>query len=199
MLAAVAHDLRTPLTSLRLRSETAPRKDAMVADIERMERMIQQFLHFVSGARTSAEFREVNLSEAVEMIVEEAAATGLPVTCRPSSPIFVKADPLGLRRMLDNLLDNACRYGKQAVVEVRKEAEFAVVMVADQGPGLPAEELEKVFQPFYRPDNARSAATGGSGLGLSIVRAIARAHGGDALLVELPAGGLEAQIRIPSL
>jgi signal transduction histidine kinase len=201
MLAAVAHDLRTPLTALRVRTEAAPEaaRDAMNCDIDRMEAMISQFLHFVSGAGEKTEPQIIDLADLVATVIAEAAEAGLAVSHAAQAELLVKADPLELRRMLRNLIDNAVRFGASAQVMLHQARIEAVIVVIDEGPGLPEEELERVFQPFYRPDDARNSATGGAGLGLAIVRTIARAHRGEALLRNRLGGGLEAEVRLPVL
>jgi two-component system OmpR family sensor kinase len=198
MLAAVAHDLRTPLTALRIRSERAKLADRgrMIADIGRMEKMIAQFLDFARLSHGDKRSGDVDFAGLVAAVVQDVAADGGLVTHRGERSLLVSGDPTSLERMVRNLIDNAVRFGKQASVDLTSEDEHAVLTVCDQGPGIPPAELTKVFQPFYRLDASRGADGGGVGLGLAIVRAIARAHGGDATLRPGPTGGLEAQVRI---
>ena len=200
MLAAVAHDLRTPLTAIRVRSEAAPpeARDAMVADIRRMEQMIAQFLSFVAGSANAPSAAEVDLRELAQAAVRHARDAGLPVAADFDGPARVRGSALDLRRMIDNLIDNAVRFAGSAELRLEADVEHLVLRVLDEGTGLEEEELERVFEPFYRPDAARNSETGGTGLGLAIVRAIARAHGGEVTLRNRTGrSGLEAEVRIP--
>ena len=200
MLAAVAHDFRTPLTALRLRCESTapPLRDRMVADIARLEAMVDQFLAFTRGAGRDRYETDVDFAQLLRSVVNEAGQEKrLVLIDAPPQGLFLRGDPLDLRRMFDNLVDNALRYGGGAEITLGADGECAVLIVADRGPGLPESELERVFQPFYRPDMSRNSETGGSGLGLAIVRAIARAHGGDATVRNRPGRGLEAEVRLP--
>ena len=105
--------------------------------------------------------------------------------------------PQALQRCLDNLIANACRYGDHVWVRVGKRAEMTEIIIDDDGPGIPKEEREKAFRPFYRVDRSRNADTGGTGLGLAIARGVARAHGGDIFLEDSPHGGLRARVSLP--
>lgn len=199
MLAAVAHDLRTPLTALRLRSEEArqPTREKMVADIGRLEQMIAQFLSFVRGAGAAAEVGEVDLGEIVSAAAASAAEAGRPVSHGALPSLKARGSAVDLRRVVENLVDNAVRFGGSAELSLEEGDGFAVLKVMDRGPGLPEQELERVFEPFYRPDASRSSETGGTGLGLAIVLAIVRAHGGEASLRNRAGGGIEAEVRLP--
>ena len=114
-----------------------------------------------------------------------------------SDRIIIDGDPLALRRLFNNLLENAVKFGRVARVRVFSDQASAVVEIDDQGPGLPLSELEQVFEPFYRREVSRSRETGGIGLGLAVVRSVARAHGGDAGLENRTGGGLTARVRLP--
>ncbi|MEI6281649.1 MAG: ATP-binding protein [Alphaproteobacteria bacterium] len=200
MIGAIAHDLRTPLTRLRFRIESAPEETRakLAADIDQMDEMISAALAFVRDASQSGGRAKVELSSLVESVVDEAAETGAKATLTESEPVIIDGDSLALRRLLTNLIDNAVKYGGGARASLHSMPGFAVVEIEDDGPGVNAEELERVFEPFYRHEPSRSRVTGGIGLGLAVVRSIARAHGGDVTLHNRPGGGLNARVMLPA-
>ena len=199
MVGAIAHDLRTPLTRLRFRLEAAPEelKGRMSADIAEMEAMISGTLAFVRDATRPAAHTRLELASLVESLADEMSETGADVVVETADRVVVEGDVMALRRLLNNLLENALKFGGAARVRVIALPAFAIVEIDDHGPGLPPEELERVFEPFYRRETSRSRDTGGIGLGLAVVRSIASAHGGDAVLENRPRGGLTARIRLP--
>jgi signal transduction histidine kinase len=199
MVGAVAHDLRTPLTRLRFRIESAPEnlQAKMVADIEQMEAMISATMAFVRDATHLAERSRLELVSLVESVADEMAETGLDVSAEIGPPVVINGDPIALRRLVNNLLDNAVKFGACARARVYRDADGAVIEVDDDGPGIPDCERERVFEPFHRGEPSRSRATGGAGLGLAVVRSVARAHGGDAALHNRAEGGLRARAHLP--
>lgn len=199
MIGAVAHDLRTPLTRLRFRAEAAPDElqAKMAADIEEMEAMISGVMAFVRDASQPAARTRLELSSLLESLADEMSETGQDVVVDQADRIVIDGDPLALRRLFNNLLGNAIKFGRQARVRVFTDERNAVVEIDDQGPGLPKSELEQVFEPFYRRESSRSRETGGIGLGLAVVRSVARAHGGDVSLENRTSGGLTARVRLP--
>jgi len=199
MVGAIAHDLRTPLTRLRFRVESAPEdlQIKMASDIAEMEAMISGTLAFVRDATRPAERTRLELSSLLESLSDEMSETGQDVVVERAERVVVDGDPVALRRLFNNLLDNALKFGRQARVRVYPSARFAVVEIDDAGKGLPGAALEKVFEPFYRAEGSRSRETGGIGLGLAVVRSIARAHGGDATLSNREGGGLTARVLLP--
>ena len=198
MVGAISHDLRTPLTRMRFKLEAAPEatKAAMLADIAQMEQMITSVLAFIRDAGAGRSRERLDLRSLVECVVDDAAQTGRDVALVEASSATVSADALGLQRLLENLLDNAVKYGRQARVSLRAQTGEALVEIVDQGPGLASGDLERVFQPFYRAELARTLDGGGVGLGLAVARSIARAHGGDVTLASAPSG-LTATVRLP--
>lgn len=199
-IAAIAHDLRTPLTRLRFRAEQAPAKvrDRMAADIEEMDALIAQAMAFVRGDRP-AELREaLDLGPLAADCARGFAETGAAVRFEGSAALPVEGDPAALRRALANLIGNAVKYAGEARVRVFAADGRAVVEVEDDGPGLGADELETVFEPFHRGERSRSRETGGAGLGLTVARQAARAHGGDVVLIRRAEGGLTARLDLPS-
>jgi two-component system OmpR family sensor kinase len=199
MIGAVAHDLRTPLTRLRFRAETAPEelRAKMAADIEEMEAMISGTMAFVRDASQPAARTRLELSSLLESLADEMSETDRDVTVEQADRLVIDGDPLALRRLFNNLLDNAVKFGRRARVRVFADPVHAVVEIDDEGPGLPETALEQVFEPFYRRESSRSRETGGIGLGLAVARSVARAHGGDVGLENRAGGGLTARVRLP--
>lgn len=198
MIGAITHDLYTPLQRLAFRLEAAPSdlRTKASADIAEMEAMLNATMAFVRDA-TRTERCRLELTSIVESVVDNMAETGAAVEMEPSPSILIQGDPVAVRNLVSNLIVNAVKYGVSATARVFPENSFAVVEIDDQGPGLPIEELGRVFEPFYRVERSRSRETGGVGLGLSVVRSIALAHGGNVDLINLPEGGLRARATLP--
>ena len=197
MLAGVSHDLRTPLTRLKLTLAMLPDRDdlrqdvgEMTADVEEMERMIAGYLSFARGEREE-QAQAVDLSALLEEVAAGLRRTGASVEMQvpPSLVLPLRAD--AMRRAITNLVGNACRHARHVVVSAETLARAILVNVDDDGPGIPADRRESVFRAF------ESDARGGTGLGLTIARDIVRAHGGDIQLDDSPLGGLRAQVRLP--
>jgi len=199
MVGAIAHDLRTPLTRLRFRIEGLPddQKAKMSADIDQMEEMISAALTFVRDASQPGERTPLELSSLLESLCDEMAETGASTQVESGEKVVLEGDPMALRRLFSNLLENAVKFGGRARARVFREAANAVVEIEDDGPGIPPSDREKVFEPFYRREPSRSRQTGGIGLGLAVVRSIARGHGGDVDLVNRAGGGLTARVQLP--
>ena len=199
MVGAIAHDLRTPLTRLKFRIEAAPDdiRPKLAADIDQMEAMIAATLGFVRDSQRPAERTKLELSSLLESVMDEAAETGGEATVERSEKVIVEGDPVALKRLVSNLVDNALKYGGAARGRVYVEEGMVIIEVDDDGPGVPPGELERVFEPFYRGEPSRNRETGGIGLGLAVVRSVARAHGGDAELINRDGGGLTARVRLP--
>ncbi|MBE7219054.1 MAG: HAMP domain-containing protein, partial [Caulobacteraceae bacterium] len=199
MVGAISHDLRTPLARMRFRMERAAPdlKRPMLHDIAQMEEMISSVLVFIREASEPSVRERVDLRSILECVVDDAALLGGDAALEGGQPLSVEVDALGVQRVLANLVDNALKYGARAAVRLYVEGGDAVAEVADAGPGLPAEELERVFQPFYRAEASRTLNAGGIGLGLAVSRSIARSHGGDVRLKPGDAEGVVAQLRLP--
>ncbi len=200
LLAAVSHDLRTPITRLRLRAE-ALEDPALKAKFERdladMEAMVSATLAFMRAGADREAVAPVDIMALLESIQADMAELGHEVHISGDTSIPYRGQPLALKRALVNLIDNAVKYGQRAQVRVEDDSSMLRIVVADNGPGLPPAELEKVFEPFYRLEGSRSRDSGGVGLGLAIARSIVRAHGGDLSLRNRTAGGLEAVLSLP--
>jgi signal transduction histidine kinase len=200
ILAAVSHDLKTPITRLRLRTELlddSPLREKFQADLDDMQRMAQTSLDFLRGGEDSEPVAALDLNALLESLQEDAEDAGREVRITGAACQPLRCRPLALKRCLTNLVDNALNYGQRAEITVTDAPARLTLVVRDHGPGIPAAELEKVFEPFYRLEGSRSRDTGGTGLGLSIARNIARAHGGELTLRNHPQGGLEAVLELP--
>jgi len=199
MVAAIAHDLRTPLTRLRFRIEAAPEelRAKLAADIDEMDEMISGTLAFVQDATRPVERTKLEVSSLVETVMDEAAETGANAAVERAERAVVDGDPIALKRLVTNLVDNALKFGSSARGRVFAEAGMAVLEVDDDGPGVPEGEIERAFEPFQRLEGSRSRETGGAGLGLAVVRAIARGHGGEVTLQNRAEGGLRARVTLP--
>lgn len=199
MLGAIAHDLRTPLTRLAFRLEALDEGDRenLAADVREMEAMVQSTLGLARADSQPVERQRLELGSLVEKAAEDLAVTGRKVRAEALDVLIVDGDPIGLRRLFTNLLDNAETYGKTARARAWREGDMAVVDVLDEGPGLPPGEEERVFEPFYRVERSRNRGTGGTGLGLSVARSIARLHGGDVVLTNREGQGLRARVTLP--
>jgi signal transduction histidine kinase len=200
MLAAMSHDLKTPITRMRLRTDLLD-DEALRAkfakDLGEMESMVAQTLDFMRDASAAEPVQRVNFMALLESLQRDYQDTGSAVALEGRIAQPFNGRPLALRRCLTNLLDNAVRYGKRATLKVEDAPERITIRVLDEGPGIPEAELERAFEPFYRGESSRNRATGGTGLGLGIARNIARAHGGDLELRNRPQGGLEAILSLP--
>jgi len=201
LLAGLPHDLKGPLSRMWLRSELSddePLRDGMRKDIQDMQRMIDQFIHFVRGSDPGAyQFAPLALHVWLEEQVAAWESTGCNVQLVQNDPVTLAADPLALTRLLDNLITNAQRHGAPPViVSLAVHDDTAVLTVSDHGCGIAAERREEAIQPFSRLDDARTQ-TGSVGLGLALIEAIARAHGGRVVLGDAPSGGLAVDVRLP--
>ncbi|PWB57098.1 MAG: histidine kinase [Bradyrhizobiaceae bacterium] len=200
LLVAISHDLRTPLTLLRLRAENidnAAERDRMLNSIAEMDAMIAEALRFARDEATGEAGRPTDLAALVQSVVDDMADAGLPVTMDPAAPVVFGCRPDALKRAVRNLLDNAIKYGKTARASIDVDAKTIAISIDDDGPGIPAQDLARVLEPFYRVEGSRSRETGGIGLGLAITRSIAQSHGGELRLSNRPEGGLRATIALP--
>ncbi len=201
MLAAISHDLRTPLTRLRLRAEMIEDDDEQrktIADLDAMRAMIDAALAFARDEAAVEKTAALDLAVLLQTVCEVAADAGATATYRGPLHATCVGRPLALRRAFNNLLDNALHYGGQARVGLTGGVNRLIVTVDDDGPGIPPEELERVFEPFRRLEASRSRETGGTGLGLTLVRSAIAAHGGTIRLRNRPEGGLRAVVVLPA-
>ena len=199
MLAAIAHDLQTPLTRLRLRLEKVndtELRDKLVDDLASMQIMIREGLDLAS-IDAGGLMQLVDVDSLLSSVCADAVDAGHEVTLVGQTRVSIPAIPGALQRCLTNLIDNAVKYGGYARVTAGCEAGNVVIRVADGGPGIPEAQMERVFAPFYRLETSRSRETGGSGLGLTIARNVAHKHGGTLTLRNKPGGGLECLLVLP--
>jgi two-component system osmolarity sensor histidine kinase EnvZ len=200
MLAGVSHDLKTPLTRLKLALAMMDGEEipSMQGDVAEMEHMLDEYLAFARGEGGE----DAEITELGELVRDAAAACAkarqrdaIPV--ETPGPVAVSVPRAGLRRVLTNLMDNALKHGSQVAVTLTRLPRAVEIAVEDNGKGIPEDRREEAFRPFHRLDEGRNLQAGGSGLGLAIARDIARAHGGDIVLGDSALGGLKATIRLP--
>jgi two-component system osmolarity sensor histidine kinase EnvZ len=200
MLAGVSHDLRTILTRFRLQLaliEDSADVEDMKKDVDDMNRMLEGYLAFARG--DSGEESEItDIDVLLREISREEALAGNTATVVFTGEPLVKVRPQAYKRCLVNLVRNACRHADKVAITGDHSGGQLVVTIDDDGPGVPPEEYEAIFKPFYRLDDARNLDESGTGLGLSIARDIARSHGGDIVLDKSPLGGLRATVTIPA-
>ncbi len=200
ILAAISHDLKTPITRLRLRSALLDDeliREKFENDLDDMERMVRETLDFMRGVEVGETSQPIDIAALIESMQDDAREAGWPVEVNITNVSPIVAKPVALKRCLSNLLSNAVHYGNSADIVVFDNVNTLTIIVRDSGSGVPESELEKLFEPFYRAEDSRNRHTGGSGLGLSIARNIARAHGGDVTLKNGKHGGLEAILTLP--
>jgi signal transduction histidine kinase len=201
VLAAMSHDLKTPITRMRLRAEMlddAHIKAKFTKDLDELQQMVGSTLDYMRGLAEGGEaVQPIDVTALISSLKEDAEEAGHTVTIsgEARSPVIGRAQ--ALKRCLQNLIDNALAYGRRADITLRDEGGALNISISDDGPGIPEDDIERVFEPFHRVEGSRNRNTGGSGLGLSIARNIAQAHGGSVRLRNLARGGLEATLRIP--
>ncbi len=197
MLGSIGHDLRTPLASLRIRVESVDDdalREQMISSIDTLGQSLDEILSFSKTGAT--ELRETVRSDAlIRTLFKEY--TDKRVKRGEITAASIIASPQSVLRALRNLVNNALRYAGEAEVSARLEPDHVAFVVQDRGPGLDADSLDQLQKPFVRGEASRSRASGGAGLGLAIVRAVAEAHGGSLFLANRAGGGLEATLRIP--
>lgn len=199
-LAAVSHDLKTPITRLRLRAEFVKDEElrqTIEGDLDEMERMIESTLAFLRGDATGEESKTVDIATILETVSDQLVDTGHDVVLAGLPHLSLRCKPLAIKRAFSNLIENAVKYGRRARVNLAERGDEIVITIADDGPGIPEEEMERVFDPFYRLEASRSRETGGTGLGLTVARTAIRAHGGDIRLHNVQPSGLCATVTLP--
>ncbi len=199
MLNGVSHDLRTILTRFKLSlalMERSSEIEALEKDVDEMSRMLEDYLAFARGDAGETAI-ETDIRSLLEELKSDAERQGHQTELTVVGDPLVVIRPDAFRRLLTNLVSNAARYGDRIAIRATHDARYLIVMVDDDGPGIPPDQREDVFRPFFRLDEARNVDGGGTGLGLAIARDIARAHGGDIMLADSPLGGLRATVRLP--
>ena len=201
MMAAMSHDLRTPLTRLRMRIEMAQGiedQQKMLDELDMMNAMVEPILSFTRDDSKQEARSLVDLSALVEGICEDALDVGEKVTFSGPRDVTISCRPTAMRRAISNLVDNAVKYGGKADVTLAPKSGRVAITIEDEGPGIPRSEREKVFEPFYRVGSSRNPDTGGVGLGLSVTRSIVWEHGGEINLGSRKGGGLSVRLMLPS-
>ncbi|SDV04050.1 sensor histidine kinase [Pseudomonas mucidolens] len=200
MLAAISHDLRAPLTRLRLRGEfieDSDQQQKLFRDVDEMQGMINSALAFFRDDARLEQATQLDLAELLQTLVDDYRDQSVDITFSGPPRLVYFGRPLGLKRVMTNLMENAVHYAQAPEIELQQRAGQVVIRVLDRGPGIPARLHEQVFLPFFRLEGSRNKSTGGVGLGLSSARAIVLEHGGTLTLLERPGGGLEALVILP--
>jgi signal transduction histidine kinase len=200
ILAAITHDLQTPLTRLRLRLEKVEDvelRDKLVSDLSAMQGMVREGLELARSMDSAEPMQRLDLDSLIDSVCTDAVDAGQSVSVEGRTGVSLMARPIALRRCLTNLIDNAVKYGQSAKVAAMYDGRMVVIRITDCGNGIPESELDKVFDPFYRLESSRSRDTGGTGLGLTIAHNIMEQHGGAISLRNAAGGGLEVTLRLP--
>ena len=201
MLSGISHDLKTPLTRMKLELEFCDDKNlqfALLGDVEDMEKMIDSYLSFARGM-IPENSEKTNITKTVQNLIRKLNKGNFDITLNAKKDYFAVVRPSAFERAIANVIVNAIRYGKKKIdVSISKDDEFLDIVVEDNGPGIPEDRHDEMFRPFTRLDSSRSAETGGMGLGLAIVQEVIHQHGGEvALLKSEKLGGLKVKIQIP--
>ncbi|HEY5347320.1 MAG TPA: ATP-binding protein, partial [Rhizomicrobium sp.] len=199
LLSAVGHDLRTPITAMRINLEfveDAEMRERLFRNLDELQVLTEAVLSAARGADGEAK-RNVDLSALVESLCADLDEIGEPVTCAPLPPAPLSCRPNEIRRAVRNLVENAVAYGHKADVALNETPSGYEIVVDDTGPGIPESERARVFEPFVRLETSRNEATGGTGLGLTLVKAITEGHGGAVILENRHGGGLRARMQLP--
>ena len=200
LLGALGHDLRSPLTAMRIRLELLEESEDSIrlkAMVDEMQTMVEATLEFARSAAQSEPVAQIDVAELLNELVQDIKMSGAEAVLSAENPLSLKVRPTALKRALRNLIDNAIRYGGSVDVKLSQVDNMGQIEFADNGPGLPQDQLDKVFEPYVRLENSRNRNTGGTGLGLAIARTIIQSHGGNVELTNRPQGGLLATVRIP--
>jgi signal transduction histidine kinase len=200
MLAAVSHDLRTPITTLRLRAEyieDEEMREKTLATLAEMESILSATLGFARDEAADEAARSTDLSALLTSLVDDHADLGGEVSYQGPDRLTFTCRPVALRRALNNLIDNALKYGETAKVSLSDQKDGVEILIEDSGPGIPEDKLDEVFTPFYRLESSRNRETGGTGLGLAVAKTIVLAHGGELSIQNREAGGLRVRVWLP--
>ena len=200
MLAAISHDLRTPLTLVRLRAELlgeGGNAEDIIRSLDELDRLITAIMAFSKETFEDEQQRSVDLAALLGSLCDDLADAGAAVEFTMSGSLPYSCRRVALRRAFTNLIENAVKYGGGARVGLAASQVMVQVVIDDDGPGIPEEEMTRVFMPFYRLDQSRSRETGGTGLGLSIAQSIIHGHGGIITLANRAAGGLRVRVSLP--
>ncbi len=198
MLSGISHDLRTPLTRLKLQLAMLDQKDLsqkMSKDIDEMEKMLNDYLQFAK-TQSRESTTEIELTKLFKEIERDINNENLKISCEEK--IILQGRPLTLKRSFENIIHNGLIYGKKVFVKVYKSPNRVMIVVEDDGPGIPEDQYKNVFKPFFRLDKSRSLNQSGVGLGLAIVEDTINSHGGTIQLSKSNFNGLQVKISLPS-
>jgi signal transduction histidine kinase len=201
LLSAVGHDLRTPLTAMRINLEFVnddELREGLLRNLDELQALTEQVLAAAKGAG-GEQRRNVDLSALVESLCTDLDEIGEPVSWANHSPAPISCRPNEIKRAVRNLVENAVAYGHKADVRIAHSGDGYDVVVEDDGPGISEIDRQRVFEPFVRLESSRNEATGGTGLGLTLVKAIVEGHGGAVVLENRPGGGLRARMHLPRM
>ncbi len=200
MLAAISHDLRTPLTALRVRAELLEEGDTrekILALLDEMQCMTEATLVFVREEAAEEDTHWLDLDALVQSVCDDLSDLGQDVTFTGPGKTLYRGRSVSLKRALRNLVENAVAYGQRARVTLTAAPDMLGITIDDDGPGIAATDMARVFEPFVRVETSRSRETGGLGLGMAIARSIVRGHGGEITLANRLEGGLRVSIQLP--
>jgi len=200
MLRGISHDLRTPLTRLRMRAEDLPEgasRDAMLSDIERLESLLSESLDYLRDNHRHESVERTDIGSLVQTVCNEFADVGFRIVYQGPNRLIVDCRPLAMTRAITNLCDNATKFGVSALVELHQESDGVTIDVTDDGPGISDADKKRVLEPFFKTDSARSGPNDGFGLGLPIVAEIVQAHGGRLQLFDRQPHGLHVRVELP--
>lgn len=200
MLASISHDLRTPITALRVRAELiddAKTRAKMLKTLQEMQRMAESTLAFIREESVQEEPRLVDLNSLLESLCDDLSDTGAQARFTGPGKLPYRCRPVSLKRALNNLIENAVYYGQRVRVALSGEGDKLRIIIDDDGPGITAQDKDRVFEPFVRLEQSRNLETGGAGLGLAIARTIIHRHGGEIVLHNRSEGGLRVSVELP--
>ena len=199
LLSAVGHDLRTPITAMRINLEFIADdelRERLETNLEELQALTESVLSAARGAGGESK-RNIDLSALVESLCADLDDLGEPVTWQAHGPAPLACRPDEIRRAVRNLVENAVAYGRRAEVQINETPAAFEIVVEDEGPGIPDDDQVRVFEPFVRLESSRNSDTGGTGLGLTLVKAIAHGHSGSVTLENRTEGGLRARLTLP--
>ena len=197
MLSGISHDLRTPLTRMKLQLAFIKDKnlaDKLSDDIDEMEKMLNEYLQFTSSTYLEKD-EQFDLSELINKIIEKYDSTNVSSNLPPR--IYINGRKNLIKRCINNLIDNAIKYADKVNVALTKSNNNLFIKIDDNGPGIPKNEYDNVFKPFYKIDKGRTESKSSVGLGLSIASDIVRSHGGNIKLEKSKMNGLSVKIFLP--
>lgn len=200
MLRGIGHDLRTPLTRLKLRAERmddGALKEALLSDVDRIDKLLAESLNYLRDDYANEMVERVDVASILQTVCSEFSDIGHSVSYHGPNRLIANCRPLSITRAVTNLCDNAVKFATTVVVKLCEQPDNFVISVMDDGPGIPASLHERVLEPFFKVDPSRSTSKGGFGLGLSIVADIAHSHRGSLELRSRSPNGLNARLSVP--